>query len=465
MTGKLGDLSVDAAKLANGAVLTGKLGDLAVEAAKLADSAVTATKIANLAVGTAAISDAAITSAKIEDLAVGTAAIADAAIDSAKIANLAVGTAAIQDLAVSDAKIGSMTAGKITAGDITVTVGVGTGVNLNGADGTVTTANSGYTVTMGAVDVPAESANPLVLFSSDGSTYPFWVDSTGDFSFGGGGLAYSGNEIALKNGAGNIVATIGQEADDSLFNVTQYPGGSDMFSVRYAGPAIDHDIFNIYNSSSNKGVIGFKLGLFNGSNDGATGKTNVGAYLSLSASSFGSISSQYGSRTQVTGAKYNYGSHNRVSATNIAADKDSNIAVYGELTTNGFLGYNHGWAGYFDGGVKITGKSEFTHEGWVDIAPLLINSWQSFNFGYQTPRYRKTPDGSVELDGVITGGTNDKMFTLPVGYRPASSLMLSAISSGETPSRITIDGSGNVYVTGSNSSWLTLTGLRFYAGH
>jgi len=193
LTGKLGDLSVDAAKLANGAVLTGKLGDLAVEAAKLADSAVTATKIANLAVGTAAIADAAITSAKIEDLAVGTAAIADAAIDSAKIANLAVGTAAIQDLAVSDAKIGSMTAGKITAGDITVTVGVGTGVNLNGADGTVTTANSGYTVTMGAVDVPAESSDPLILFSNDGTIYPFWVDATGAGKFGRLALSSNGS--------------------------------------------------------------------------------------------------------------------------------------------------------------------------------------------------------------------------------------------------------------------------------
>ena len=441
---KLADLAVDAAKLANGAVLTGKLGDLAVEAAKLADSAVTATKIANLAVGTAAI--------------------ADAAIDSAKIASLAVGTAAIQDLAVSDAKIGSVTAGKITAGDITVTVGVGTGVNLNGADGTVTTANSGYTVTMGAVDVPTESANPLVLFSSDGSTYPFWVDSTGDFSFGGGGLAYSGNEITLKNGSGDTVATIGQEADDSLFNVTQYAGGARMFSVQYAGIAADHDIFNIGSTASNRGVIGFKLGLFNGRDDGATAKSNLGADYSILASSVGSITSQYGTRASVIGGKYNYGSHNTISMSNIAADKDSNVAVYGRAAQLYGPAFTHGWAGYFDGGVKVTGPTELTHNAWVSVTTFL-GTWVNYGSGNQTVRYRKTPDGMVEIEGVLRAGSDGALFTLPPDYYSASYQRFAAISSNNTLASIIINTSGTVYVSNSDSTFLSVSGIRYYVGY
>lgn len=93
----LEDLSVTAAKLADGAV----------EEAKLNNGAVTATKIGALAVGVAAIANGAITSAKIGELAVDSAKIASGAIVEAKIGSAAVTEAKIGSAAVTNAKIGN----------------------------------------------------------------------------------------------------------------------------------------------------------------------------------------------------------------------------------------------------------------------------------------------------------------------------------------------------------------------
>ncbi len=195
--------------LADASVDTSKLADLSVEAAKLADSSVTSTKIASLAVGTAAIANAAITNAKIGDLAVDTAQISDAAITSAKIEDLAVGTAAISNLAVTDAKIGDVSAGKITAGTIAATEyvqvgdGVDSGVKIDG-DGYVYTTNSGYVVTMGAVDVPTESANPLILYAEGAGNYPFWVDAAGNAKFTGSVTITGGSGVSNFSDAGAL---------------------------------------------------------------------------------------------------------------------------------------------------------------------------------------------------------------------------------------------------------------------
>lgn len=196
----IADLSVTAAKLADGSVdlgdvkvtgflPTGKLNDLAVTAQKLANSSVEASKIANLAVGTAAIADLAVSTAKIGNLAVGEAQIANlaiteakvgtAAITSAKIGTAAVGTAAIANLAVTNAKIADLAADKITAGTVTASVEM-TAATITG--GLVRTATSGYRVEI-------DGSGTLPIWYGTGAkgvgTAVFYLDNAGSAYFSG----------------------------------------------------------------------------------------------------------------------------------------------------------------------------------------------------------------------------------------------------------------------------------------
>ena len=65
--GSVPDYSIEAAKLADGAVTEPKLGENAVTAAKIADGAVGAAKIASNAVTTAKLANSAVTAAKVAD--------------------------------------------------------------------------------------------------------------------------------------------------------------------------------------------------------------------------------------------------------------------------------------------------------------------------------------------------------------------------------------------------------------
>lgn len=57
--------------------------------------------------------------------------------------------------------------------------------------------------------------------------------------------------------------------------------------------------------------------------------------------------------------------------------------------------------------------------------PAFQNSWVNFGAPYGSMRFRKYPDGRVRIAGCCkTGATGTVAFTLPVGYRPASSLII-----------------------------------------
>jgi len=139
--------------------------------------------------------------------------------------------------AITSTQIASLAAGKILAGTVAVAVDIGsaTGVRLDGATGTVTTLNTGYQMTMGAVSVPGESANPLTLFAKSGSNYPFWIDSSGDFKFGvgdqtlsfSGGVISWGDDVSFGNTADRsvVVADSGGDftsVDAALLELSKY---------------------------------------------------------------------------------------------------------------------------------------------------------------------------------------------------------------------------------------------------
>ena len=99
------------------------------------------------------------------------------------------------DNAVSSTQISSLAAGKISTGTLAATTQITVGKETDGvlidagdggsAGGYIQTIGADYKVTMGKVNVPDESANPLILFSNFGSNYPFWVDAAGSAKFSG----------------------------------------------------------------------------------------------------------------------------------------------------------------------------------------------------------------------------------------------------------------------------------------
>jgi hypothetical protein len=94
-------------------------------------------------------------------------------------------------------------------------------------------------------------------------------------------------------------------------------------------------------------------------------------------------------------------------------------------------------------------------------APTLAGTWANLNAGYGTAGYMKHPDGTVELQGVIAGGTmNTPAFTLPVGFRPGA-VRIFITSTYGSYGQLNIDGSGVVTPASGSATWFSLDGVRF----
>ena len=86
----------------------------------------------------------------IADLSITTAKIVDASITTAKIVDASITTVKIVDAAITNAKIASLAADKITAGNITVAVGIGSGEG--GAHIKIDATNNRITINDGSND-------------------------------------------------------------------------------------------------------------------------------------------------------------------------------------------------------------------------------------------------------------------------------------------------------------------------
>lgn len=107
-----------------------------------------------------------------------------------------------------------------------------------------------------------------------------------------------------------------------------------------------------------------------------------------------------------------------------------------------------------DIGAADTGH---THTTPVEafITPVYTNSWTTFA-GHSSAAYYKDPFGRVHLRGSITGGTmNQAAFTLPVGYRPLSTIFHASSS----VSSLDVNSSGEVKPTVGSSS--DIFGINF----
>ncbi|MCU4184038.1 SGNH/GDSL hydrolase family protein [Acidiferrimicrobium sp. IK] len=95
------------------------------------------------------------------------------------------------------------------------------------------------------------------------------------------------------------------------------------------------------------------------------------------------------------------------------------------------------------------------------IAPTLVNAWANLGNGFGPVGYRKDSNGFVHLRGAVNSGTAGAIFTLPVGYRPGSSLICPVVSNdlfGEV--RIV---SGVVTAQVYSSTYVSLDGISFLA--
>jgi hypothetical protein len=97
--------------------------------------------------------------------------------------------------------------------------------------------------------------------------------------------------------------------------------------------------------------------------------------------------------------------------------------------------------------------------------PAFQNSWTNFGGVYHTCAFRKYPSGRVGLTGMIKGGAhNTVVFTLPVGYRPPSTLAFAAVATGGI-SYVYVAADGTVIAQNTGSSNITtsldIAGIEF----
>lgn len=101
------------------------------------------------------------------------------------------------------------------------------------------------------------------------------------------------------------------------------------------------------------------------------------------------------------------------------------------------------------------------------IAPTFLNSWVNYGNPWANAGYMKDSLGFVHLRGIIKSGTiNTTAFTLPAGYRPATSNQdeLFIVHSSGAIGRIDIKGDGTVLPVAGNNSDVSLAGITFKAG-
>lgn len=135
---------------------------------------------------------------------------------------------------------------------------------------------------------------------------------------------------------------------------------------------------------------------------------------------------------------------------------------------------NGRFAGYVPPGPYIVtiaygGDTEVRHwvalttnqDSWTEITSGYSNGWGPFSG--RTPRYRKTAEGFVELQGAIGGGTlSAAAFTLPAGYRPTEQFLYGSASFGGI-GRGEITTGGVLTPQGASNALITLA-CQFYAG-
>jgi microcystin-dependent protein len=96
--------------------------------------------------------------------------------------------------------------------------------------------------------------------------------------------------------------------------------------------------------------------------------------------------------------------------------------------------------------------------------PAFANGWVNVGGAWGSARFRKFPEGRVRLAGAIKGPSGSACFTLPVGYRPPSGLIV-AVAANADDAIVTINPDGTVVPQNNGSSIVAnscfLDGIEF----
>jgi hypothetical protein len=123
-------------------------------------------------------------------------------------------------------------------------------------------------------------------------------------------------------------------------------------------------------------------------------------------------------------------------------------------------------ANYMSGGnaLELSGNLEIfgkiNQEAYQ--IPSFQNSWNNYGGEWNTAKFYKGKDSRVYLEGVVNGGSSNVIFTLPVGYRPASRIFFIVSQNGGSRGRIDIASNGEVrFEFGNDNTQVGLDGISF----
>lgn len=154
--------------------------------------------------------------------------------------------------------------------------------------------------------------------------------------------------------------------------------------------------------------------------------------------------------------------------TNVAGNVATNVYLDGiefdtELVTQFAVGPQGPQGAKGDPGDSVTVPMDSWHLVGAAGQPAFQGTWVSYGAD-RAPRFRKYPDGKVKLAGAVKSGVNGTVvFTLPVGYRPASVLSYVTYFSGGT-GQVTILTDGTVTLanlTGTGATQAALDEIEF----
>jgi hypothetical protein len=200
----------------------------------------------------------------------------------------------------------------------------------------------------------------------------------------------------------------------------------------------------------------------------ALGGTSVAAINALPKNSVGTkqlkknaVTSPKVKNNAITGADVNEGTLGTVpsatNATNAANAANATSATNATNATNAVSAQT---------AQTLTPAESFRNIGTAGN-PGFQGTWTNFGSGRATAGFFRDQQNIVYLKGSITGGTSGTVaFTLPAGYRPASTLLLPVTSGSFLTVTATLDSNGGLapFCSGGCSGSIGLDGLSFRVG-